>query len=136
VAEHRTHEASTSPSGELHCVALRFDEFGRRALEAATERQDQSIESLIADACGYFAAEVQVGRPATRLPRFRDGEGQGEAREFELRLPSKTWLALEQEAEAQRAELPRIIEHASLLYLADLDSGRALGRILEPEQPD
>jgi hypothetical protein len=112
------------------------DKFGWRALAAAAEREHESIENLIAEACGYFVAEVEAGRLASRVPAFVDRSGRGEPRELELRLPARIWRVLEAEAGKQGAELSGLVEHASLLYLADLDSGRAARRILDDEQQD
>ncbi len=133
MTEKRPEAAGPSTTRARHRLTLRLDQFGWQAIGAAARGQDESVESLITDACAYFAAEVEVGRVATRLPRFRDRDGDGEPRELELHLPATVWQVLEQEADGQGAELPRIVEHASLLYLADLDSGRAVRRILEPE---
>ena len=129
-------EAPLSATRERHPLAVRFDEFGWQALEAAAERHNQAVESLIADACGYFSVEVEAGRVATQRPRFRDQDGHGQPRELQLYVRSGIWKVLEQEAERQGAELPRIVEHAALLYLADVDSGRAVDRIVEPEERD
>ncbi len=136
VTEKRPEAAGPSATRERHRLAVRLDRFGWQALEAAARGHHESIESLIADACGYFAVEAEVGRAATRLPRFRDHDGKGEPRELELHMPSRIWQVLQQEAERQGAQLPRVVEHASLLYLADLDSGRAVRRILDAEEGD
>ncbi len=116
-------------AGDRQSLALRFDRFGWQALESAAERQHESLEDLISAACGYFVLELETERVATRLPRFRDT--RGEPRELELSLPSRIWQSLEQQAESQDAEPSRIVEHATLLYLADLDSGRATHRLLD-----
>jgi hypothetical protein len=131
-----TEAAGMSPDRERHALDLSFDEFGWQALEAAARRHDETVENLIADACVYFAAEV--GRVATRLPRFRDpsGNADGQSRELELFLRPGIWQVLEREAEEHGAEVSVIVGHALLLYLADLESGRAVRRILDPEEQD
>lgn len=123
-----------SATREQHSLGVGFGEFGWQALAAASQRDNEAIESLIADACGYFEAELEVCRVATRLPRFP--AAHGEVRELALDMPARTWRILEQEAARQSAELARIVEHASLLYLADLESGRAVRPILEAEEAD
>ena len=99
----------------------------------------ESVEGLIADACSYLVVEIENERVSIQPPRFRSrpprfrSQSGGEARELELRLPARIWRELEAEAEVQGIELPRLVEHASLLYIADLDSGRAAGRILDAD---
>lgn len=124
-------------SHSTRLMAVRHDDYGWRALEAAAQREGTSLETLIADACGHFVVELRSDRIATRLPRFRDPSGHGDARELELAIPERIWDSLEAEAANQNAELPRLVEHATLLYIADLDSGRAASRIVDSEKlPD
>ena len=111
-------------------LELRLDSFGWQTLEEAAGLQDESIEELIAAACGHLVIESERGRAAARLLRL-PGPRDAEARELELVLPARIWHALEVEAEGQNAELPRVIEHASLLYISDLESGRGTRQILE-----
>ncbi len=133
MTEKRTRAAGASIGAERYPLSLRLGEFGWRSLEDVAARHRIPIEGLIADACGYFAVEIADGRIATRLPRFRSPEGEGTPRELELELPARTWQALEGEAERQDTDLTRIVEHASLLYIADLDSGRAIRRFFDGE---
>ena len=111
-------------------LSISLDSFGWQTLEAAAGRQDESIEELIAAACGHLVIESERGRAAARLLRL-PGPRQGETRELELALPARIWRALETEADGQKVELPRVIEHASLLYVSDLESGRAADLILD-----
>jgi hypothetical protein len=129
-----TEERAPNAAPERHSLAVCFEEFGWHALEDAARRENESVESLIADACRYFAREVEVDRVAARLLPIRAGGGT--PRDLELHLPSRTWRLLVQESARQSAELSRIVEHASLLYLADVESGRAARRILEAEDGD
>ena len=121
---------SSKTEDGLRVLSIRLDDFGWQTLEAAAERHDESIEDLIADACGHLVVESGRGRAAARLLQL-PGPRHGEARELELVLPVRIWNALEAEAEAQGVELPRVIEHASLLHISDLESGRGARLILD-----
>ena len=138
-----SHERDGRSSGTedgRRLLEIRLDSFGWQTLEAAAGRQDESIEELVAAACGHLVIESERGRAAARLLRL-PGPREAEARELELVLPARIWHALEVEAEEQNAELPRVIEHASLLHISDLESGRGARLILdeppgEAQQPD
>ena len=54
----------------------------------------------------------------------------GEARTLELELDAESLRLLEQEAERQELALERLIEHAAIFYLADLDAGRVAKRVI------
>ncbi len=114
-------------------VALRFDGFGWTTLEAAAAALDDSIEELIAAACGHLVVESRRGRPAARVLRL-PGRFYGKSRELELALPPRIWAALEGISEEQHVELRRVIEHASLLYVRDLESGAGL--TLDEDPPE
>ena len=131
--EHAARALSEGAS-EVHHVALDLDGFGGEAIEAASRDHGQSVQELVADACGYFALEVQDGRIATRLPRFSAPRDASHARDLELQVPSRIWATLEQEAADQGADVDRMVGHACLLYIADLNGGRAVRRMLEPER--
>ena len=129
-----SHERDGRSSGTedgRRLLEIRLDSFGWQTLEAAAGRQDESIEELVAAACGHLVIESERGRAAARLLRL-PGPREAEARELELVLPARIWHAL---------ELPRVIEHASLLHISDLESGRGARLILdeppgEAQQPD
>ena len=44
--------------------------------------------------------------------------------ELELRLPAREWGRLQAEAERQKVNLERLLEHATIRFMADLDAGR------------
>ena len=110
-------------------VELTFDDFGWEALEAEAERLQLSLEALIARAAVYFEGEIDKGRPALQLPPAASAEGRAN-RELELDIREGTWQRLRREASRQSADVERLLEHAALLFLADLDSGRAAERLL------
>jgi hypothetical protein len=57
-------------------------------------------------------------------------------RRLGLDLDAFGWEALEEEARRQGVTVERLVEHAALYYLADLDSGRVAKRVLHATRDD
>jgi hypothetical protein len=111
-------------------ITLRFDEFGWSSLEASAGRSARALHGLLSRAVSWFEGELSAPRAALTVPRFRPPD-VGSAREVRLTLPPSRWRRLEAEAARQGIPVERVIEHAALLYLADVDAGRVAGRVLE-----
>jgi hypothetical protein len=84
----------------------------------------------------YFLAERGRGRSALKVPRFAREASGAEQVELAVALEEADWRALEDEAAKQRVALERLLVHAVLLLIADLDSGRVAVRIMEDEEAD
>jgi hypothetical protein len=110
-------------------VTLKFDELGWSSLEASAGRSARALHGLLSQ------GELHAPRAALTAPRFKPPD-VGSAREVRLTLPPRRWRRLEDEAERQGVPLERLIEHASLLYLADVDAGRVAERVLERAEED
>jgi hypothetical protein len=110
-------------------VSLGFDEFGWESLEAQAARDGQKLDEWLALAAAYFDAELGESRAAAFAPRFKP-EGQGTSREISLELTDACWKRLESEAEERGVTLDRLLEHAALFFLADVDSGRVADHVL------
>jgi hypothetical protein len=52
-------------------------------------------------------------------------------RQIRLEASGDYWEDLESQARRQGPPLERLLEHAALLYLADIDSGRLATRVLD-----
>jgi hypothetical protein len=104
-------------------VKVQFDDFGKEALEARI-RGGRSRDAVIRAAARYYLADRDSGRIAWRVPPFvrrDDSNGAG----TDVELDEATTEALEEEARRQRIAPGRLVEHALLYFLADLDSRRA-----------
>jgi hypothetical protein len=121
---------STSTS---HRIALPLDEFGQRSLAAQASALDVPRAAIVKQAALYFLAEPRSERLARRVPFFARERGGAELK-LMLDFDKADWAALEEEADAQQVSLERLLVHATLLLLADLDSGRVAIRILEGEE--
>ncbi len=102
-------------------VTLRFDEFGQRSLEAEAGRRGTSLDELLGHAVAHFDARLRMSRGAPPPPRFKPS-GSGTPREIPLELTRGRWERLESEAGRLGVPFGRLLEHAALSYLADLDS--------------
>jgi hypothetical protein len=95
-------------------------------LEAEAAREGAALEEIFGRALAHFDAELHAARAAVLAPRFKPG-GFGMAREILLDLRPDRWQRLIGEAGRQGVAVERLLEHAQLLYLADLDSDRVAG---------
>lgn len=110
-------------------IELTFDEFGWRTLEDRASAEGVAVAYLVSLACAYHESQLAEDRVAAAVPRFRRRAVDGETRAVGIELEDLTIQRLEQEAERQGVSPERLCEHAVLLYLADLDSGKLAERI-------
>jgi hypothetical protein len=115
-------------------MTLELDEFGRSTLEAEARKHALSPEQLVGHAARYYLADRESGRPAYRVPRFpRQRPPQETPMAVELDLESGTWHELDEESQRQGVPVERLLEHAALYLIADLDSGRVAGKLVRIE---
>lgn len=106
-------------------VRLCFDRFGSAALAGhAAERGSEATDVIVA-AARHLLAELGRGRMAVRLPHWARPSDEGSPRvHMHCELPPDTAEALEGLAAQQGVPVRHLLEHAALLYLADVDAGR------------
>lgn len=109
-------------------LKLALDEFGRATLEGEAARYRVSAGELVGNAAEYFLGDRDSGRPALKVPRFARGGATPEL-DVEVDLDERTWDEAEAEAARQRVPLERLLEHAAMYLIADLDSGEVAARI-------
>jgi hypothetical protein len=130
-------ESSDSSSQVKHTVTLALGAFGSASLEARARDMGVPAAAIARQAALYYLAERDSERAAVRVPRFaRDARenGAGAEQPIELELDEADWAALEVEATHQRLPIERLLEHAVVLFLADIASGRMVMRILEEDE--
>jgi hypothetical protein len=103
-------------------------QFARSSLE---ERFGPDLSGSAREAVGRYARRLDSGVEPLPLPPFSTGPGSGEAAgaEFELAVVPEVEAALETEALEQAVPLERIVSHAVLVYLADLDAPAVAPRV-------
>jgi hypothetical protein len=113
-------------------MMLALGGFGREAIEEHARRYTLSMDALLGRAAEYYVSERGSERVTQRLPRFRREPAAPRA-PVEIDLEPEVWEALQKEARRQGVPVERVLEHAALRLVADLDSGRVASRILEDE---
>jgi hypothetical protein len=117
--------------GLQRLLLLPLEEFGASTLEAEAERLSVTPAALGRHAVRYYLSDRDSGRMAFRVPRLSRAAAGEPALELELDLDADTWRELEAEAERQEVSLERLLEHAVMYFLADLDAGRVERRMLD-----
>lgn len=107
--------------------SLALHGFGREAVETLADRHGISYSHFVQCAVEHHL-ERDVPRPGVSPPPFQ-GEPGGDDLEVVVALPAEAWEALELESGLEGLPLERLLEHAVLSLVADLDSGRVAVRI-------
>jgi hypothetical protein len=114
-------------------LTLSLEEFGASTLEAEAERYSVSPVELGRRAARYYLSDRDSGRMAFKVPRLPQEPERRPALELSLDLDPDTWRELEEEAKRQEVSVERLLEHAIVYFLADLDAGRVGRRMLEED---
>jgi hypothetical protein len=117
-------------------ITIRFGQFAWPALEERAAKQEIQLEELIALALSYYESELDSGRAATTVPRFRRAPEPRETRTLEIEIDERCMQRIHQEARRRRVPWERVCEHAALLLLADLDAGRVAERVVRSARSD
>jgi len=115
-------------------MTLELGEFSRAALEAQAQRQALAVETLLARSAQYYLLERGSERLSARVPSGIDGDARAEhglPLRVTIDLGDRHWNELDAAAARERLSVERLFEHAALLFLADLESGRVAARLLE-----
>lgn len=107
-----------------------FDQFGLEALEIEAERQRLAPEEFVQYAARHYLAGRAEARTAHWIPRFRTDEVGDASLEVKLELDDEDWRLISSEASRQGVSAQRLLGHATLCLIADLDSGRVAERML------
>ena len=111
-------------------VELALDEFALEEVERLAGRLEVPRARVVARAVGYWLDEQAKGRLAARpLAPQEDRVASAPAIPLAVDLPPADWEAVRQAADAYEVEPERLVTHAVLLLLADLDSGRLAARV-------
>jgi hypothetical protein len=110
--------------------------FGRETLSASARRQNVKTDTLVHQAILYYLSQRDVDRISVRVPDFvrsqQEPEANGDSHMLvTVDLEKAEWAALAEAARAERVTLERLVKHAVLLLLADLDQGRVTARMLD-----
>jgi hypothetical protein len=115
-------------------LTLSLEEFAASTLEAEAERYSVSPADLGRHAVRYYLSDRDSGRMALRVPQLSQEPARKPALALSLDLDPDTSRELEQEARSQQVSVERLLEHAIVYFLADLDAGRVERRMLAEEE--
>jgi hypothetical protein len=110
-------------------VELALDEFAVEEVERVAGRLRISRARVVAQAVRHWLDEESSGRFAARPPAGDGRVGPHPSVSLAIDLEPSDWEAVQRAAEAQEIEPERLIAHAVLLLLADVDSGRVAARV-------
>jgi hypothetical protein len=108
---------------------LSLGRFGRDSLTVRAAAEHLSPDALVSRAAAYLEREIGGNRAALRLPRGLP-PSDGQPTEVQVELTRAQWGRLEEEARRRGVGIERLLEHAVLLYVADLESGRLAETVL------
>jgi hypothetical protein len=108
---------------------LVFGGFAEAMLVEEAERHDLTVTELIGLGAEHYVGELDSRRAAVRIPPTMGESPFDDGMELELELHASTWQVLELAARAEDTSVERVIVHATLLLLADLDAGRVAARV-------
>jgi hypothetical protein len=114
-------------------VELGLDEFALEEVDRVAERLAVSRQRVVAQAVRHWLDEQSSGRLAARPPPAGRAAGPHPTIPLAVDLPLSDWNAVRHAAEASETEPERLIGHAVLLLLADLDSGHVVARVARLE---
>jgi hypothetical protein len=112
-------------------VWLSLEEFGSSMLEGKAERYSASPAELGRQAVRYYLSDRDTGRTALRVPRLSRSPARHPVLELRIDLDPDSWRELDEEAHRQEVSVERLIEHAIMYFLADLDAGLVEQRMLD-----
>jgi hypothetical protein len=111
-------------------VELVLDEFALEEVERLAGRLGVPRARVVARAVRHWLDEQAQGRLAARpLAPQDDRAASAHAIPLAVDLPPADWDAVRRAADAHAVAPERVIIHAVLLLLADLDSGRLAARV-------
>jgi hypothetical protein len=79
----------------------------------------------------FYLGERGTRAPGWAYPDFLRERRANDDVELDLNVEDLLWVSLEAEAREQDVAVDRLLEHATLYFAAELDTGRVAKRILE-----
>jgi len=111
-------------------IELELSGFAGAALETEAERRSLTREELLSLGAEYYLAQTGCSGAARRVPQWLDELERGDTVTVTLELRLETWEQLAAQAHSDRTTVERVLEHATLTLIGDLDAGRVTARIV------
>jgi hypothetical protein len=128
--------ASRGEGGVLQREKPDRAEFSAPALAAQVTGPTLSVPEFLVIAVRHYLAQLAAGRMATTPPRLgAAAEGCPPGPVVDAALPGDTAEPFVRHAKRLGISVSSLLDHAALLYVADVDAGRARDP-LEPSEPE
>jgi hypothetical protein len=115
-------------------VSVELSSFSRESVAEQAARQRIPVAVLLRHAVLYYLAERGSDRLAPQLPRFARTTPLGDdSVHVEVDLEDAEWEAFERAAASAGVPLSRLLGHAALLYVAEVDSGIVARRLVDDD---
>ena len=116
-------------------ISLGFDDFGWSSLQDQAHADGLELDQLIDLACNYYESQLGSAERRCACRVSNNPPADGRTASCSSRWGRRLVVELEQEALRQGVGFERLLEHAAMFYLADLDAGRVTERIRPAHRP-
>ena len=108
-----------------HSVTVRLGSFAVEALAGGAGSGTEPSPADVERAIQFYLSQSRRQKAGWACPEFMRDQDPAAQVEIELEVDEFLWVSLEKEAGRQKVTIPQLLEHASLYYAAEMDSGWA-----------
>lgn len=109
--------------GKKRSVTVRLGGFAVDALAGKVGNGNDPAPADVLRAIQFYLSQSRRRNPGWAYPAFMRKQRPAEQVEFELGIDDSLWAWLEKEAARQGVTMSQLLEHATLYYAAEMDSG-------------
>lgn len=111
--------------GMRHSVTVKLGSFAVEALAGGAGSGTEPSPADVERAIQFYLSQSRRQGPGWAYPELMRGKDPAGQVEIELDVDEFLWVSLEKEAGRQKVTISQLLEHASLYYAAEMDSGWA-----------
>lgn len=104
-------------------VSVRLGAFAVDALAGRVETGSDPAPGDVLRAIQFYLGQSRRRGPGWAYPAFMRGQSPSAGVEFKLDIDDALWSSLGREAARQNVTVEQLLEHASMYYAAQMDSG-------------
>jgi hypothetical protein len=111
---------------------------GNLSLDAlgALGGEKAGLQGVVRQAVKCYLADESADRAGWPYPDFRRGGEQDDGVEVQFSIGDAAWAEFVETADRQGVSTERLLQHAILYFIGELDSGRVTQRILDDLEDD
>lgn len=111
-----------------HSVSVKLGAFAVDALAGRVGASSAPAPADVLRAIQFYLGQSRRRGPGWAYPAFMRRQDPSVAVEFELDIDDAVWASLAREAARQNITVEQLLEHASMYYAAQMDSGWVAGQ--------